>query len=100
MAKSASRDESKEGGKKKGCRKALRVQAAFDRRHLSFVEHKIDDIRGLLREQYGVVANPALYLWENVELQLETVDVTKFLAHQKSTACHNHLQSPAGHRNC
>ena len=42
---------------------------------------------------YGFVANPRLPLWENVEAQLKTVDVTELPARPKNNACDNPLQS-------
>ena len=73
--------------------KALRSQLASERRHMDLVDREIDAHKKVLHEQYGFVADPCLPLWENVELQLSKVDVTKLLARPQNTACHNLLQS-------
>ena len=60
---------------------------------MEILDQEIDDFRGVIKEQYGFVADPALPLWHSIETQLKTVDLTELLARPQNTACHNLLQS-------
>ena len=72
--------------------KALRTHMARERRHMAIVDRKIDNTRAILVQQYGVAADPDLLLWQNVEVQLKTMDMTEVRSRPRNMACHNLLQ--------
>ena len=59
---------------------------------MAIVDRKIDDTRAILVQQYGVAADPDLLLWQNVEMQLKTMDLSQVRSRAKNMACHDLLQ--------
>ena len=45
-----------------------------------------------LVQQYGFAADLDLLLWQNVEVQLKTMDMTEVRSRPRNMACHNLLQ--------
>lgn len=71
----------------------MRVQAAFERRHLDNAVRKVRTHGDRLEAQFGFVADPNLRIWDNVERCLGKMDVMQMQSRPRNVACHNLLRN-------